>query len=387
MQGNGQQPGSQDCIWSSDGVPGFSCPASAWWKNDAFRAHHNLQRNDFPGADDSWIEDRLFSQLAIEAVPVLHPLTPFLRRELEALVPRPASELAPVRPIGAGGRTVNCHGTILEFSTSGALDRLTFRGSGSPWSRLMDLRYLKYRPLDRKGVVCNESTCPNPAAGVHAPTLLGFRSGGGQSCRAVLELGFDESLHRKYGAPSSVTAEYVIDPVAKRLNVSLTWRNKTATRMQESLAVYHRPFARAGHRWEMDVLGEWTSPANVTSGGQQYAHALWTGVRYTTAGAAPRGLWLGTADAAMACPVLNQVADSALTPEDSLLNACKQDIPQASGQQQRITDAMLDGLGITLHANLFTISGYPQWYPFGVAGANYQEEDETTMFRFTIEER
>ena len=381
----------------------MDCPANAWWKNDAFRDHHTLKQNRFPGADDSWVEDRLFSQLAIESVPVDHPLAPFVRRELQALVPRPVGELAPVLPVsgsGPGGRTVSCRGTTLEFATTGALDRLTFRGRGGSWSRLMDLRYLKYRPLDRKGVVCNESTCPNPTAGAHAPTLLGFRSGSGpsggargESCSVVLELGFDESLHREYGAPLSVTAEYTIDPVAKRLNVSLTWRNKTATRMQESIAVFHRPLARAGHRWEMDVLGEWTSPANVTSGGEQYQHAVWTGVRYSmgeraATGAAPQGLWLGTSDAAMACPVLNTVADSALTPESSLLNACfKQDIRQRSGQQQRLTDAMIDGVGISMYANLFTISGYPQWYPFGIVGSNYQEADETTLFRFSIEER
>jgi hypothetical protein len=209
----------------------------------------------------------------------------------------------------------------------------------------------------------------------------------------VLELGFNESLHRTYGAPSSVTAEYTIDPVAKRLNVSLTWRNKSATRMQESMAVFHRPLERAGHRWEMDVLGEWTSPANVTSGGDQYTHALWTGVRYTAgdgrAGATPpRGLWIGTSDAAMACPVLNTVADSTLKPESSLLQSCfKYNIKQHSGQQQRVTDAMIDGVGISLYANMFTISGYPQWYPFGIVGSNYQEADETTLFRFSIEEK
>jgi hypothetical protein len=219
VQGNGMQPGSQECIWSSDGVPGMSCPANAWWKNDAFRANHNLELNNFPGADDSWIEDRFFSQLAIEAVPTAHPLASFLRDELHALVPRPVTELAPVRhvPIGdssAIGRTINCQGTILEFSETGALDRLTFRGSDDSWSRLMDLRYLKYRPLDRKGVVCNDATCPNPIAGAHAPTLLGFRSGAlalsrgappSQTCSVVLELGFNESLHREYGAPASVT--------------------------------------------------------------------------------------------------------------------------------------------------------------------------------------
>ena len=90
----------------------------------------------------------------------------------------------------------------------------------------------------------------------------------------------------------------------------------------------------------------------------------------------------------MACPVLNKVADSGLTEEGSLLKACfNQDIKQHSGQQQQLTDAMIDGLGISLYANLFTISGYPQWYPFGIVGSNYQEADETTMFRFSIEER
>ena len=92
------EPGDQFCIWGSH-VPGLECPANAWWTNEAFRAHHSLRRNEFPSADDSWIEDRLFSQLAIEAVPVAHPLRPFLRRGLDALVPRPAAELPPVLPI------------------------------------------------------------------------------------------------------------------------------------------------------------------------------------------------------------------------------------------------------------------------------------------------
>lgn len=402
VQGNGMQPGSQYCIWGSDA--GLACPASAWWKNAAFRAHHNCKQNRFPGADDSWIEGRLFNKLAIAAVPAAHPLTPFLRQELAALVPRSATELPPMLPTvdsSAGGRTVDCHGTILEFSASGALDRLTFRGGKGEWSRLMDLRYLKYRPLDRKGVVCNESSCPNPIAGAHPPTLLGFRSaaapghrGARRSCSVVLELGFNESLHREYGAPVSVTAEYTVDPVQSVVNVSLTWRNKTATRMQESIAVFHRPFARAGHQWAVDKLGEWVSPANVTAGGEQYQHALWSGIRYTTSGEGaetPHGLWLGSLDAAMACPVLNKAADRTLTPETALLKACfKQNIhntgPGGAGQQQPITDAMVDGVGISMHANLFTISGYPQWYPFGVVGSNYQEQDETTQFRFSIRE-
>ena len=36
--------------------------------------------------------------------------------------------------------------------------------------------------------------------------------------------------------------------------------------------------------------------------------------------------------------------------------------------------------------NLFEISGFPQWYPFGV-GDRHQQEDATEQFRFVFEER
>ena len=177
--------------------------------------------------------------------------------------------------------------------------------------------------------------------------------------------------------------------------------------------MFARPAPRAGHRWEMDVLGEYVSPANVTAGGEQYIHALWSGVRYVTAGggAAARGLWLSTLDAAMACPVLNTVAQKSLTPEASLLQSCFDYRIPSELSKQPLTDAMISGMGINLLANRFTISGFPQCachrcscicagvvrmqladaaafatgYPFGV-GELYQEKDETMQFRFAVEE-
>ena len=91
----------------------------------------------------------------------------------------------------------------------------------------------------------------------------------------------------------------------------------------------------------------------------------------------------------MACPLLNKVADSALTPESSLLQSCfDYNIPISSSDHtpQPLSNAMIDGMGINMLANRFTISGYPQWYPFGVPGVNYQVQDETMLFRFSIEE-
>ena len=81
---------------------------------------------------------------------------------------------------------------------------------------------------------------------------------------------------------------------------------------------------------------------------------------------------------------------SALTPESSLLQSCfDYHLPSraGTGAPPPLTDAMIDGMGISMLANRFTISGFPQWYPFGVPGVNYQVQDETMQFRFALEER
>ncbi len=75
----------QLCIWIS--LIGLRCPSADDWSNENFNKVHNEKKNIFPGADDSWLEDRLFSSLAIGAVPDAHPLALHLQRELAALVP------------------------------------------------------------------------------------------------------------------------------------------------------------------------------------------------------------------------------------------------------------------------------------------------------------
>ena len=60
---------------------------------------------------------------------------------------------------------------------------------------------------------------------------------------------------------------------------------------------------------------------NFTRGGEQYQHAVWTGgARYASTRGA--GLYLGTLDAGLVCPVLNAAADPALGPEAALRQAC-----------------------------------------------------------------
>jgi hypothetical protein len=143
VEGDGNQPGSQRCIWQN--MVGFNCPGDRYWSNTEFAAVHNTQRNMFPGADDSWLEERKFSELAVQAVPPSHPLAVFLREETSALAPRPANTLPPLSPVEAlartttpmmsessrgGPLTVTCtrgsSSAILTFTSSGSIDSLTF---------------------------------------------------------------------------------------------------------------------------------------------------------------------------------------------------------------------------------------------------------------------
>ena len=414
VEGGAMEPGSQLCIWLS--LAGLPCAADRDWKNSAFRKVHTAERNIFPGADDSWIEGRIFNTLAVQAVPPSHPLSVYLKRELTALAPR--QERTNEEGSAAAGSSsisveqppplvVKCRGTTLEFSEAGSLKNLSFGIGGRSWSRLMELRYLTYRDEGKKGIVCSEPWCVNPVAGAWAPAVLQWSNHtpltNDSHCRVVLELGFNHSLHTDFGAPLTVTAEYSVDPEGKRINVSLIWHNKSATRLQEAMTVFNRPAApsvarrhsgaaASPYRWELDKLGSWVSPSNITTGGEQYQHAVWSGIRYTTVNGTNgtnAGLWISTLDAGLVCPVLNTVANANLTEEVALEKACFDyyDVRKLSGHgTSPLSDAMIDGVGINLHANRFTISGYPQWFPFGI-GERYQSQDENVQFRFVIEER
>ena len=399
VEGGGNEPGSQLCIWLA--LIHLPCTGDKYWKNAAFETVHNTKRNIFPGADDSYIEDRLFNTLAIDGVPESHPLSAFLLQELNALSVKQVKQVKQVKSVKPASKshvsimttanktTVTCNGTELHFSnTTGSLLNVKFGHGGSSWNKLMDYRYLTYRMASHNGVVCNKSTCPNPIAGAWSPSLLAIHIDPNQTCNVKIEVGFNTTLHDDYGAPSKVSMVYNIESMVPKMNVTLTWYNKTTTRLSEATTIFQRPDMMQGYQWEMDKLGEWVAASNVTEGGQQYQHAVWSGIRYVEK-SQQKGLWINTLDAGLVCPILNQVADPSLTPEMAVQKSCdKYDIKSSKDNhyQIQLTDAMIDGIGIHLHGNLFDISGFPQWYPFGI-GDMKKEEDANEQFRFVIEER
>lgn len=198
--------------------------------------------------------------------------------------------------------------------------------------------------------------------------------------------------HSKYGAPSSQWLEISVSgnssgsPV---VSATLQLRGKKTTRLAESMMMSNQPVGGAppgaGGSWEMDVLSQWVRPEEVVKAGNQYNHAIYSGVRYLTSSSAigrrsaagARGLLLESLDAGMACPIVNS---SGLSGALELGGST----PMGEGVSGEPLGAdQVSGMALNLYNNLMPISGYAQWYPFGT-GAFYQKQDESMSFRFRL---
>ena len=127
--------------------------------------------------------------------------------------------------------------------------------------------------------------------------------------------------------------------------------------------------------WEMDVLSEWVRPEEVGEGGNQFQHAINSGVRFMSpvdpGTGASHGLLIESLDAALACP---------MSTDPKLLG---DSTPIGEGTPAYDAQRAFSGMAINLYNNLMPISGFAQWYPFGV-GDFYQEADESMSFRFRL---
>ena len=104
--------------------------------------------------------------------------------------------------------------------------------------------------------------------------------GGSAVCRIVVEMAFAPSLHAKYGAPLTASLELDVDPTAMSIAARLSWWNKSATRLPESLMVSFHDQAMADHGWAYDVLGSWVGAGEVGRGTTNpYQRGVWDGIR------------------------------------------------------------------------------------------------------------
>jgi hypothetical protein len=128
------------------------------------------------------------------------------------------------------------------------------------------------------------------------------------------------------------------------------------------------------------VLGSWVRADEVGQGTTNpYQRGVWSGVRYSAdnGSSADMGLFVDTLDAGMVCPIVSQNIAGPL----ALLGDMT---PMGEGAPwTSLTPANVSGAAVSLYQNLMPISGFAQWYPFGV-GSRYNGVDEASVFRFTV---
>ena len=357
------------------------------WSNADFAKVHNAQHNIFEFGELSWLEARIFNTLAIGAAPP--PLRTEITSRLAAITASEAVAEPPVQGMHKAASVTGpfCGKTALTFDPlTGALN-LTL--SGKRYNNLLRYSYVTYaddegwdkRPNVKKLAAAEDKVW-------HAtPTAVFTATGSDGSCKLVMVAATPGEAHSKYGAPSSQWLEVSVSGSNSgevAVDATLQLRGKQATRLGESMMVSNQPELGAatsgigsGGRWEMDVLSEWIRPEEVVNGGNQYQHAINSGVRFLTNddGRGSAGLLLESLDAGMACPMVSSGGGAALALGGST--------PMGEGVSGVMTRDRQAGMALNLYNNLMPISGYAQWYPFGT-GEFYQRADESMSFRFRL---
>ena len=152
----------------------------------------------------------------------------------------------------------------------------------------------------------------------------------------------------------------------------------------------------------MDVLGSAVDPYDVDPKGTNWGHAIWHGVQLTANnGDSSRGLHVQSLDAAMACPLIYQrdMQGKPTAAAGGGLNGSNRACDGWQGSLNRSAAPHtpgVGGMGLQLHSNRMGISGFAQWYPFGIKSpyprlhphlAPYQEADENLLYRFELHEQ
>ena len=173
-----------------------------------------------------------------------------------------------------------------------------------------------------------------------------------QGCTWLSTLQMDIETTEKYGAPKTVVLNVSVpgsDGAAA--DISLSWFEKTATRIAEAMWLsFVPPHTSPAASWSLDVLGYPLDPLDVAHGGTRFKHAVGNGAT------------LHDGESILDVRFLDSTI---LAPGDidHLLRFCR-----GSFSPGGITDAcadVVDPLNGGIHANLYNNlwgTAFPQWY-------------------------
>jgi hypothetical protein len=171
-----------------------------------------------------------------------------------------------------------------------------------------------------------------------------------QTVHFLIELFMDSSSHLEYGAPDTLWLDVLVSKTEPIINITLTWFNKTTTRLPEALWLTFNP-ANNGN-WLLDKLEEWVSPLDVVLNGSQHLHAIESGAKFQVDNA----------------KILFRSKDAAL-----LTVGEPNPFPIPLGTPPDVSQ----GISYNLYNNIWD-TNYIMWYPFSSL-------DGSSLFRFSLE--
>lgn len=321
---------------------------------------------NFVNCTMSWVEQRRFNNLAVTALADAgHPIAPAMEAAMASVlpsVPMPGAAGSgyvkasfPTLPIAFAGATMGDAAVTLAFGADGSIITLTDHAQSdtqwaSPAAPLAQIIYQTFNDTSFLAMArqymlsgtCNGSFCKPGSNNFtsdaeYVPTLTETwvrQASMGTPTSVVTVMSFPVMPHTEAGAPATAYLNVTLASGAgepSALSMRLTWTNKTATRLGESIMFGFTPAPPASahntpdlgvarrddqHRgdaggeggvvslpgaWAMDKLGTPISPLETMQGGSQYQHGVWTGFNYTAASG--RMLCVATPDAPVVSPM------------------------------------------------------------------------------------
>ncbi|XP_041367668.1 uncharacterized protein LOC121382209 [Gigantopelta aegis] len=270
------------------------------YTNDKFRPLLRKKAKNLMAAVSSWIEQREFLSLALDALGDL-PLAKEVQqawKELEASPP----DLSDYQLVTNPRSIQSCSsGFLFGFSRDGSINTLKDPITGINWAsknnKLGQFVYQTYNQTDfdtffkeyqtgafflgiGKPNMTNNSVAESK---IWETSLVELYKAKGDKCSFQVYLKMTDTVTNKYyGAPLDVWVTYTTTEKQRPpgLSVTLQWFNKYPTRLPEALLFVFQPVIQDGYHWQLHKLGQLINPLNVVLNGSQRQHAVDKGVYY-----------------------------------------------------------------------------------------------------------
>jgi hypothetical protein len=392
MMKNAEHTWGDDVKWT---LGAYESPNAEYymWANDVFEAHRGSQR--FANLEASWYQHRVWAyDYAVGALHKGSPLSAAVEAEIKALqavseIPVFDETFTKLSPEDLGKLTWKVSGVDVRFDAkTGSVISMQREYQEENWASASNpLGELWYQTFDESDieefiheyVICDFKQCDwayydfgkRNVTNAHpkrqdliATVQAGYLSKDESQITLVLSL--PEDAHVSYGAPELFYVKYQSTSVAGWIDVQVNWKNKTTSRMPESIAFRFNPVHQDGEFLLLNKLGSdvvvMEDGSSIMTNGSQILHSVDAGVSFFHPSMSS-SMVIDTLDA----PVVCLGTPTPFPTTKSILPDYKQ------------------GLSFNLFNNLWG-TNYIMWYPYPDPQSELGKlaVGENQGFRFTI---